>query len=81
MPEVAAAIAATGRTLATFLHRPAGRPVDGIFQAHDSVGSIEPAIARIAGRQHTVKHVDAGGNTGQQVFRLAYTHEVTGLVC
>ncbi len=39
------------------------------------------AVAGVAGRHHAVEHVDATAHTFDQIFRLAYTHQVTRFVC
>src|SRR5262245_16361853 len=68
-------------TRARLIYRPRGLFKLGMFDHEMAVSGEEPPIASVPRGHHTIKHVDAPGDTFNQVLRSANTHEVSGLLC
>ena len=75
MPDVAAAVEA-GPAGASLLQRLLIDGMAGIAQTQGPPKRVDQRVASAAGGQDAVKHVDAGRHRGDDVLRLADTHEI-----
>src|ERR1044071_3197308 len=76
MPEVGPRIANAGGATAGFGNPAGGGPVPGVLDVDAPAAGEEVAVARVAGRQDTVEHVDALGDGFEDVLGGADTHQV-----
>ena len=80
MMQVGSAEIAAGVAVATLIERARIGAVAGVSYLDVAVTRVQPAVARIARRQHAVEHVDAVADRLDDVFRRADAHQVARLV-
>src|SRR5689334_8855596 len=80
MVQVGAREVAAGVARAFLVERFDLVAVTRVPQLDDAVAGIDPAIARVPGRQHAVEHVDARRHRHYQVVRRADSHEIARTV-
>ena len=68
----------TGHAPALRIERPFVFDITGVLDIDLAFARKQLAVARIAGRQDAVEHIDPPGDRLNQVLRRAHAHEVAG---
>ena len=78
--QIGAREAGAGGAGAALVDRPLVGLVARIAQAQVTEAGEQMAVARVAGGHHAIEHVDAGGDTVEQVLGCSDAHQVARLV-
>ena len=79
MPQIRACESLAGEAFAAFLNRTPVALVEAGLDADRALAREGGSVARHAGRQHTVKHVDAARHQLDELRRRAEAHRITRL--
>src|SRR3954447_1547296 len=77
MTEIRAAEVAAGVTLAAWFGGLGVFGVPGVLDDDDAAGGEELAVAGVAGREHTIEHVDSSCDALYEGVRHAGPHQIT----
>src|SRR5207244_5409738 len=74
--EVRAGETPAGIARALFIERAGSVAMARVADLEIAVAREEPAVPRIARRQHAIEEIDAGGHRLDQILRRAHAHEI-----
>src|SRR5688572_2696587 len=80
MVQIRAAEVTAGVASTRFIERPQVVPVAGVPELDRAMAREDPAVARVAGGQHAIEHIDACGDRFDDILGRADTHQVTRFI-